>query len=39
MTPSKRHQLPDGWCYEILPLAFGRGRIVATDGTFINDFW
>ncbi|MCY3677695.1 MAG: hypothetical protein OXH66_08845 [Gemmatimonadetes bacterium] len=28
-----------GWTYELMPLTFGRGRIVLTDGSFVEDAW
>lgn len=28
-----------GWYYEIMPLTFGRGRIVLTDGSFVDELW
>lgn len=28
-----------GWYYEIMPLTFDRGRIVLTDGAFVDDSW
>lgn len=29
----------DGWRYEIMPLTFGRGRIIWTDGLFVEEGW
>lgn len=28
----------DAW-YEVMPLTFGRGRIVLTDGVIVDEFW
>ncbi len=34
-----RVELPSGYKYEFLPLTFGRGRIIVTDGIVNRDFW
>ena len=34
-----RFKLPEGWHFEISSLTFGRGRIMATDGFSVEDFW
>ena len=28
-----------GLRYEIMPLTYGRGRIILTDGAFVDDGW
>ena len=28
-----------GWHVEVVPLTFGRARIIVTDGTGISDSW
>jgi len=37
--PTERFEVRFGWRLEVTPLSFGRGRIVHTDGTMIEDFW
>lgn len=37
--PTERATLPPDWHWEIMPLTFGRARIVATDGACIGNFW
>lgn len=34
-----RLELRNGWWAEVMPLTFGRGRIVITDGYGIADSW
>ena len=34
-----RLEAPPGYTYEFLPLTFGRGRIIVTDGIVNRDFW
>lgn len=29
----------ENWFYEIMPLLFGRGRIIWTDGEDVDAFW
>jgi hypothetical protein len=38
MNVSKKEIRP-GWWAEIVPLTFGRARIIVTDGTFIENGW
>lgn len=28
-----------GWRYEIMPLTYGRARIILTDGRTVDDGW
>lgn len=37
--PTQRAEAPDGSHFEIMPLSFGRARIVITDGDGISEFW
>ena len=38
--PTERFEPLDGWQFEVMPLTFGRGRIVHTDGRVsIAEFW
>lgn len=37
--PRERFTVREGWRLEVLPLSFARGRIVHTDGEWINAFW
>jgi hypothetical protein len=39
MTDELRFPMPDGWHAELIPLTFGRARIIVTDGTFVRDGW
>jgi hypothetical protein len=34
-----RKELPDGRWFEVVPLIFGRARIVLTDGWSVDDSW
>lgn len=36
---TKRFELPEGYHWEVLPLLFGRGRLVTSDGAFYKDIW
>jgi hypothetical protein len=36
---TERFTLPEGYRFEIAPLFGGRGRIIATDGVFVDTFW
>lgn len=33
------YTLPPGWWWEVVHLTFGRGRVQATDGVNVGDFW
>lgn len=38
--PTQRVEVPEGYHFEIMPLSFGRSRIVITDGVVnITEFW
>jgi len=37
--PTKRFVPRDGWRLEVVPLTFGRGRIIHTDGVGVDEFW
>jgi hypothetical protein len=38
--PTERFKPKKGWHLEVLPLTYGRGRIVHTDGRLsIDEFW
>ncbi len=37
--PTERFEVRDGWYLEVLPLTFGRGQIIHTDGERIDAFW
>jgi len=32
-------RIPEGWWLEAMPLSFGRGRLVVTNGRSVRDFW
>lgn len=34
-----RKDLPDGRWIEVVPLTFGRARIIVTDGYSVDDGW
>lgn len=34
-----RKPLPDGRILEVIPLTFGRARIIVGDGCFVEDGW
>jgi hypothetical protein len=38
-APTSRFKVRDGWRLEIVPLTFGRARIIHTDGVFVQGFW
>ena len=29
----------DDWHYEVIPLTFGRSRLIWTDGLNVQEFW
>ena len=37
--PTERFHVREGWDLEVLPITFGRARIVHTDGVLIDTFW
>jgi hypothetical protein len=34
-----RFVVRDGWRLEIIPLTYGRARIIHTDGIFVDEYW
>lgn len=37
--PTTRFETRAGWRLEVIPLTFGRARIVHTDGVTLDAFW